>query len=58
MKWCRDSARTPAWIYKSTDGRYEIIWDPEGWHLWDDRELMGVSPTLRAAKESAEERGA
>jgi hypothetical protein len=49
VKWRRDTS-TPARIYDSTDGRYSIVWDPSGWHLWKGRELLGVFSKLTLAK--------
>jgi hypothetical protein len=52
LVWRRDIT-TPARIYQSTDERFEIVYDPEGWHLWDGHHLVGVYATLRDAKTSA-----
>ena len=51
MKWHRDK-ESPAVIYDSVEGRYSIVWDPSGWHLWAGANLLGVFPTLSAAKDA------
>lgn len=51
-RWRRDTS-TPAWIYDSEDGRYSIVWDPSGCHLWDRHTL--VYSTLVSAKEDADD---
>jgi hypothetical protein len=57
LTWARDRALGPARAWKDSTGRFSIIWDPEGFHLWDERDRLpdshhpiGIYPTLEAAK--------
>jgi hypothetical protein len=53
LRWSR--VEGPAIHYEAEGGRYEIIWDPEGWHAWQGTECLGILPTLREAKALVEE---
>lgn len=63
MNWRKDSDLLPGRFYRSTDGRYEIRWDPAGrtedeqggWYLSLNEQHLGIFPTLSAAKQAAEE---
>jgi hypothetical protein len=58
VRWRRNKDAEPARVYDSDDGRYEIVWDPAGerpgepggWWLREGGRLLGIFPTLKAAK--------
>lgn len=60
LRWQRDDS-TPARFY--TAGPYQILYDPAGptegetggWYLSDGTKELGIYPTLKRAKEAAEE---
>ena len=52
--WERDLELMPAHAWRSKDGRYSIVWDPEGFWLWrNTHEPLGIYRTLKAAKSRA-----
>ena len=56
-RWRLDREAMPARVYQSVGRRYEIIWDPDGWHLWEEGNTpLGIFPTLALAKKGADDR--
>lgn len=57
ITWRVSEAHQPAKAYESVPERFTVIWDPSGWHLWDESRktatsghLVGVYATLKVAK--------
>lgn len=61
LRWKWDKDAEPARVYTSTDGRFEILWDPAGrtededggWWLSEGDRFLGIFKTLKVAKERA-----
>jgi hypothetical protein len=60
LRWSRDLT-TPAIVWRSDYGLYEIVWDPAGkvegepggWWLWRAQDQLGIFSTQREAKLAA-----